>query len=47
MKTEKVGTSFRLTPEAVALLKKLAENMGLKPGAVLEILIRKDGRKLA
>ena len=36
----KHSTSFRLTPEALATLKQLADSFGISQAAVLEIAIR-------
>lgn len=36
----KQATSVRLTPEAVRLLKELAEKLGVSQAAVIEIAIR-------
>jgi hypothetical protein len=37
-------TSFRLSPEALALIKQLAEALGLSQAAVLELAIRRLAR---
>lgn len=40
----KIATSFRMSPTAHALLRKLADRTGLSRGAVLELAIRELAR---
>lgn len=42
---EKQPTTFRLTDKAKDLLARLAEELGMSQGAVLESLIREKARK--
>lgn len=37
----KQGTSFRLSPEAIALIKELAKNLGVSQADIIEIAVRK------
>ena len=37
----KEATSFRLTPEAIALIKKLARHLGVSQTDIIELAIRK------
>ncbi len=46
MKKDAPSTSFRLSPEARAYLKRLAEYHGVGKTAVLERLLREEGRKI-
>jgi predicted transcriptional regulator len=41
----KKATSFRLSDEALALLKQLADADGLSQAAMLELLIRRAARR--
>lgn len=43
-KTAKIQTSIRLTAEAKRMLTRLAKQMGLSEGSVLEVLIREASR---
>lgn len=37
----KTATSFRLTPEAIALIKELAEKLGVSQADIVEMAVRK------
>lgn len=37
----KEATSFRLTPEAIALIKELAKHLGVSQTDIIELAIRK------
>jgi hypothetical protein len=39
-------TSFALSEDAIALLKRISEALGISQAAVLELLIRERGRNL-
>lgn len=41
----KSSTTFRLTPEALTLLKALAADLGISQAGVIEMIIRKAARK--
>lgn len=38
--------TFRLSPEALGLLKEMAESQGISQTAILEVLIRREARRL-
>jgi len=38
---EKQPTSFRLSPDALALLRELAERLGLSQASVIELAVRR------
>lgn len=44
MKTNKLPTSIRLSPEAKRLLKELSDKLSISQAAVLEIIIREKAR---
>ncbi len=39
--TKKEAISFRLTPEAIAMIKELAKKLGVSQADVLEMAVRK------
>lgn len=41
----KTATSFRLSPEAMHLLKTLSENKGLSQASVIEMLLREAAKR--
>lgn len=46
METARVRISFRVTPDAAALLKALARAMGISQTAVVEVLVREKAQQL-
>lgn len=44
-RTMKTHISFRLTEEAIRLLKLLAENKGISQAAIIEIALREMAKK--
>lgn len=46
MPDNKQPTSFRLSPEALALIREMAEKMGLSQASVLELAVRKLSERL-
>jgi hypothetical protein len=44
MPPNKVAASYRLSPDALGLINRLAEYLGLSQGSVLEVAVRKLAR---
>jgi predicted transcriptional regulator len=42
---DKQPTSFRLSPEALSLIRELAEKLGVSQAAVLEMAVRKMAKE--
>lgn len=45
MATKKQATSFRLTPEALSLIRELSEKMGVSQASVIEMAVRILGER--